>query len=614
MTLTRIRQEPRILIKINVSDHMPVTCKIIFTTQKEKTAIKKTKSAIGGKPNWTRCDVERYRAEVQNNIKDIKLENNTEIEINLKLEELYNAIKKAEEASLPPRKVKTKKNNNLKWTPEIKQAVSKSKAAKRTWREAGSPKDPKHNANITKKNAKKNLRSIQRRQQAIDRQNLYSKISDSHTDQQKLFYQLVNKQRSTKTKSTDYITVENIEYLSTENIIEGWQIYFEKLAEPNMDPRYDQEYEKQVLEDLTVIEDLCYHTKERIQPTCQETIQQIIQKMKKGKAADCAGITAEHLSLAIEELTPILTNIINAIIKKREIPSQLKTGILTPVLKKGKNKTLPTSYRGITVTPLIGKIIESVIKEEIEPILNPTQHPMQRGFTEDTSPLMAALLITEAINEAKDRGEGLYLSTLDAEKAFDVVWHASLLRKLFLDGIQGDSWLLIKSLHEQAHTKIKWGTELSKDIEIRQGIRQGAKLSTTLYKRYNNDLLDSLETMNMGTNIGSENITSPTCADDLALLENNKTNLQSLASNVYNHSCKDRFKINAQKSEIVAINMKKDQEKEPKIMLGDNNIQNVEQSKHLGIERNRQNTPDTGKDQDRPPDSICTYGSRNARL
>ena len=245
------------------------------------------------------------------------------------------------------------------------------------------------------------------------------------------------------------------------------------------------------MEDLIVIEDLCTNTEDRIQPTCQETIQRIIKAMKKGKAADCAGITAEHLSLAVEELTPILTSLINAIIEKREIPSQLKTGILTPVLKKGKNKTQPTSYRGITVTPLIGKIIESIIKEEIEPVLNPTQHQMQRGFTEDTSPLMAALLITEAINEAKDRGEGLYLSTLDAEKAFDVVWHASLLRKLFLDGIQGDSWLLIKSLHEQAHTKIKWGTELSNEIEIKQGIRQGAKLSTTLYKRYNNGLLDS---------------------------------------------------------------------------------------------------------------------------
>ena len=578
---------------INVSDHKPVTCKLKFSKKIEKTSTKTSKTNFGGKPNWSKCDIEKYRAEVKNNIRNIRLVNNTELEINQKLEELYGAIKKAEEASLPPRKNKLKKNNNLKWTPEIKHAVSISKTAKRTWREAGSPTDPNHISNIDKKNAKKKLRSVQRRQQAIDRQNLYSKISDSHTDQQKLFYHLVNKQRSTKTKSTDYITVENIEYLSTENIIEGWQLYFEKLAEPATDPRYDEEYGKQVMEDLIVIEDLCTSTEDRIQPTCQETIQRIIKAMKKGKAADCAGITAEHLSLAVEELTPILTSLINAIIEKREIPSQLKTGILTPVLKKGKNKTQPTSYRGITVTPLIGKIIESIIKEEIEPVLNPTQHQMQRGFTEDTSPLMAALLITEAINEAKDRGEGLYLSTLDAEKAFDVVWHASLLRKLFLDGIQGDSWLLIKSLHEQAHTKIKWGTDLSNEIEIKQGIRQGAKLSTTLYKRYNNGLLDSLETMNMGTNIGSENITSPTCADDLALLEKNTTNLQSLASNVYNHSCKDRFKINAQKSEIVSINMKKEQDKEPQIKLGDNNIQNVEQSKHLGIERNRKNTPDT---------------------
>ena len=358
----------------------------------------------------------------KNNTKNIRLVNNTEIEINQKLEELYGAIKKAEEASLPPRKNKLKKNNNLKWTPEIKHAVSISKTAKRTWREAGSPVDPNHISNIDKKNAKTKLRSVQRRQQAIDRQNLYSKISDSHTDQQKLFYHLVNKQRSTKTKSTDYITVENIEYLSTENIIEGWQLYFEKLAEPATDPRYDEEYGKQVMEDLIVIEDLCTNTEDRIQPTCQETIQRIIKAMKKKGKQQTAGITAEHLSLAVEELTPILTSLINAIIEKREIPSQLKTGILTPVLKKGKNKTQPTSYRGITVTPLIGKVIESIIKEEIEPVLNPTQHQMQRGFTEDTSPLMAALLITEAINEAKDRGEGLYLSTLDAEKAFDVFY------------------------------------------------------------------------------------------------------------------------------------------------------------------------------------------------
>ena len=52
--------------------------------------------------------------------------------------------------------------------------------------------------------------------------------------------------------------------------------------------------------------------------------------------------------------------------------------------------------------------------------------------------------------------------------------------------------------------------------------------------------------MNLEVHIGTENITSLTCADDLALLEQKPTRLQSLATAVYNHSCKDIFKINGQ--------------------------------------------------------------------
>ena len=479
------------------------------------------------------------------------------------------------------------------WTPAIKEAAGKMKATTRKWKIAGSPLDPSNELNISRKESKKDFRSLQRQQQAVKRRELYQEITNTHADEQKTFYKLVNHQRKTISKVTDYITVDNIEFLSTENIIEGWQLYFERLSEPKDDPRFINAYEDQVLEDHNIIEDICTSMGSNIDPISQDHLIEIINNMKRGKAADYAGITAEHFLNAMEEVAPYLTMIVNAILQKREVPPSLKTGILTPILKKGKDKTLPTSYRGITVTPLVGKIIEAIIKEYIDPILTPTQHPMQRGFTENTSPLMAALLITEAINDLRDRGEGLYLATLDAEKAFDVVWHASLLRKLFIDGIQGDSWLLIKSLHDKAHTQIKWGPSLSEPIEIKQGIRQGAKLSTTLYKRYNNGLFTSLEDMNLGINIGTENITSPTCADDLALLEQQPARLQSLATAVYNHSCKDRFKINGQKSEIVPINIKaSQQQKDPKILLGNAELQCTTQTKHLGIERNTNNTPD----------------------
>ena len=75
------------------------------------------------------------------------------------------------------------------------------------------------------------------------------------------------------------------------------------------------------------------------------------------------------------------------------------------------------------------------------------------------------------------------METLDAEKAFDIVWHDSLIRKLFNDGVGGDLWLLVKSLHTDANTSIKWNGDLSDEIILQQGIRQGAKLSTLMYQK-----------------------------------------------------------------------------------------------------------------------------------
>jgi hypothetical protein len=48
---------------------------------------------------------------------------------------------------------------------------------------------------------------------------------------------------------------------------------------------------------------------------------------------------------------------------------------------------------------------------------------MQRGFTAKTSPINAAIVTTEGINEAKDNGKTVSITTLDAEKAFDKLVH-----------------------------------------------------------------------------------------------------------------------------------------------------------------------------------------------
>ena len=101
----------------------------------------------------------------------------------------------------------------------------------------------------------------------------------------------------------------------------------------------------------------------------------------------------------------------------------------------------------------------------------------------------ASLLISDLQNEAKDRCEFLGLVTLDAAKAFDVVWQGSLLRKICREGVDGSLWLILSSMYANAVTFVKWCPNVSAPFPIKRGVRQGSILSTVHYKLFNNDLL-----------------------------------------------------------------------------------------------------------------------------
>jgi hypothetical protein len=60
----------------------------------------------------------------------------------------------------------------------------------------------------------------------------------------------------------------------------------------------------------------------------------------------------EHFKYDGESIVPSIVNLFNKIIQSGKITKVFKTGILTPIHKKGKDPTLTTNYRGITVTIL----------------------------------------------------------------------------------------------------------------------------------------------------------------------------------------------------------------------------------------------------------------------
>jgi hypothetical protein len=148
-----------------------------------------------------------------------------------------------------------------------------------------------------------------------------------------------------------------------------------------------------------------------------------------------------------------------------KIPKVFKTGILTPIHKKGKEPTLTTNYRGInTVTSVfIGKQFEYALLEKM-PKLNNNQSDLQFGFTRGLSPIMAALIVSEVILQAKQQKSNIYLFTLDSQKAFDVVYHILLLEKLYYE-VPPEIWKVIQDLYSDMSSQVN-GMDIQATISI----------------------------------------------------------------------------------------------------------------------------------------------------
>ena len=246
---------------------------------------------------------------------------------------------------------------------------------------------------------------------------------------------------------------------------------FEVLATPSEDVKFDDSYRDQVMLDKLLIEDICRGQSRTFTPTTTEEISKIVQTFKNNKAHDMQGLAAEHLKFAPRVVHSSLSNLMNYIKQTGYIPQQLKQCVITAVLKKHKDPILPTNYRGATVLSIIGKVLKKVLLQRTESTLCRGQSRFQRGFTKTSSSVNAALTVSEVQNEAKSTNQNLHLIII--LDACNVVWQESLLRKIYLAGVDGSLWTTLCSLYSDATSSVKWMGRLSSPFVIKQGVRSG---------------------------------------------------------------------------------------------------------------------------------------------
>ena len=138
---------------------------------------------------------------------------------------------------------------------------------------------------------------------------------------------------------------------------------------------------------------------------------------------------------APEFATPI-SDITNCSLRNRIFPEAYKKAEIIPIPKCNPPNEL-TDLRPISMTPIIGKIIETKIMEELDKDTKGKLDNEQYGNTKGNSTTHYLVKLTNEAYRSTDVGNATTAITIDYSKAFDYVDHNILIQKLIKLGVRG---------------------------------------------------------------------------------------------------------------------------------------------------------------------------------
>jgi hypothetical protein len=471
---------------------------------------------------------------------------------------------------------------NFKWTPELKPYVQKSKLVFWKWKQAGRLKDTTCQHYNAMKAAKHQLRQAQRGIAAKGRQDLYEEIMSANENDSQLLYKLIKKQRKSPFSGSSTIVFPS--HIIGGSETDKWRSYFQNLATPKDLQEYDNEHKAAMVFRRLILSTL---PQDEPQPEITDSLtKKHISTLKNNKAPDSFGISSEHIKLASERIVHLLSELTTRAFSERTILADLKMGIATPVPKKDRSQTDPDKFRRITITSLLGKVIEKHMVYLSDSKLSASQSPLQFGFTKDVPCSTASVLLTEVIAHHRDTKTTMYLTFMDASKAFDVVDHDCIMNHLYDQGITGELWHLYNSLYSDVSSMIKWQGQKSKPFQEGQGIRQGGISSTNIFKAKANPSLNRLQEHPGSLHIGSIPLGALMVADDLVLSAISTYNMQGLVSEAQLDASRERFSFSKTKTKTMVLQpMKRADPIDADIYLYESKLETSVAETHLGIVR-----------------------------
>lgn len=387
-------------------------------------------------------------------------------------------------------------SNNKIFPIEVRELLSKKRRARKHWQQERTPEN-KRILNRLSSQLKKLIKSIKNRTTSSFLQNLSSC--------EKTNYSLWKATKQHEQPTTHIPPIRRADNTWARSAQEKADIFAHHLKNTFMPlPRQTSQENTAQINKID---------EQHITPiTYNELVHVIKYDLSPKKAPGYDLITGKLIKRLTEKAVRKLLHIINACFRLKYVPLQWKVAEIIMIHKPGKQPNEATSYRPISLLPIISKIFEKLLLKRLRPIIEdrnliPTH---QFGFRVGHSTIEQVHRLMDVAETSLENRNICSAVFLDVGQAFDRVWHAGLLYKLHRD-LPRQFFEILRSYLSQRNFRVRHETAYSSLKNIEAGVPQGSVLGPILYLLYTRDLPPSPTT------------TLATFADDTAILSTAKT-------------------------------------------------------------------------------------------
>lgn len=525
------------------SDHTPVLLTI------STTVIQKKKKTLTSKAtNW-----DKFREELGQRI-DLRVRLKTTNELEAQAASLIEAIREAAESATPD--LKNTAYQEITYPRQIREKIAERRRARRRWHSTRTP----HDKNVFNKTSNQLRRLIKEVKLKTFKAYLAELRPTAEKD-----YSLWKATRRIKRPFVRIPPIRGEEGKWVRCDTEKAELFARHLSE------VFQPHDIQSSIDPTPI----YKTNQQIRLFSPMEIAAEIDNMNPKKAPGIDEITPIILKELMRKAIVFVTYIFNACLRLEYIPACFKTAQIILIKKLDKPAEEVTSYRPISLLPVISKLLEKLLLKRLLPLVGDSLPLHQFGFRQKHSTIDQVHRVVNIIQESLESRKYCPAVFLDIAQAFDKVWHEGLIYKLS-NLLPGNYCRLLESYLSSRRYRVAYEGAMSSYYQIQAGVPQGSVLGPILYLLYTRDLPTDNETI------------TATFADDTAVLAISDSQIEAteklqVAVNRITKWTKDwKIKLNEMKSVHVTFTLRNTNSAH-RVYIGNLPMPQADSARYLGM-------------------------------